>query len=1277
MDSSHICIAVLLVSLTSCSKEEPAVISFREAENGTAASSKAEPSVPKPSQDRNAASENRLHPNPVVVQTVAAVEPRPASQPRAAKADAVSVEILSKGQAAPAPSGAEVTVAIIDFADKGPSVELARLRTALAEMLTGDLSQYQGLRVVERMRVSQFLNETDLGKSGLAEGETAQKAGQTLAADYLLTGSFSGRGEDVTVEATLLKVGQDEPVAKWKLNSPAAQVIGLGNRLSTAVRDSLGLQQAVLRAPPEAKQGPSPTVAVLALRNLGTSDRLQPLESGFADILQAHLAALKDVRLVEREKLHQVLQEQKLSAAQLADPDTAVKVGKLLGAQRLIYGSFFELGDDLRIDVRLADTQTASVLRAESSSGPSENFADQMEALSLRLAADLAISPPENASKLIQDATPARTLEAVLHFANGLEAFRHTRFPAAATDFERAMLVEPNNIHAAYWRTQTWFFARDWEKAIEAGNQALALQYTPEQIAYRTWLHYWLTGALWPAAKYGEFITASEAAIKESPNAEMTRYYKSRIPFALTMQGRGAEAVAGLERAINEAKVSGGDEAYAAALGDLLSYYDEAADQYRPTQEFISRGEEPEYAQKLSRQSKEWARKAVELVDRILEAAEGKQGPAWSRLGQHAFGAIHGASYFKEDGRGSVLLLSEEEKEQYLKRIGKVFESVPGVDYRSQLILARRQAESEQWSEALESYQKLMSGSPFVERDVVPADSDGWIHQELEFLYQVAHIQQVGLNEPQKAIEEYQKYVRQYGVINHRGKSVVSELESLGADVPLPRNATLIWGGRKVVHRAWKALLEPLGQVVHRVEQSHLSAAHLAPYSLVVLVRMGDRPLEPSDVLALRSYVASGGSLLIVVTAGWELGSPGIHNSLLTFFDSKAGGETTLRSKSTKINPHPITNGIDAATAKCSVALTVPAEAALIQSGDRTVLAAMPYRNGKVVIASFGQWYLPDSQAAKAALPVVYIHWTAQLPVDELPIEQGTGLELPLLNNVVHWLLEPNRDTPEFAKNRKAFQDAWYESLKCQFLATPRDHMLAAMNRLISETDPGLWREEALWAAGEASQYLYYDTNGVEEWEAAEYNLWLDHPVPFMESSHYQRLLSEFADSPLQPYAAWRLAEGKRRQFSYKDGNEYQMKDGDDPQLAEAVALFKEVKAEPGSFAWAWRELRLGQCLHGQKDFAGAAEHFQSLVEKMETCPEKSLALQGLGLCLMQQGNKQEARRYFELLRQMPDFGTLPDFEFWTHIRPDGMLGLGTCRQSAVFLLRDLGQNVD
>ena len=289
----------------------------------------------------------------------------------------------------------KTTIAVLGFDDKGPSLKLAPLRLALAEMLTGDLSQFEELVAVERLRVSAFLDEFELGQSGLIEDATVRRAGRALAADYLIAGDFSGRDQSITINASLRRVGADEPLAKWKLTAPAAELVDLQQQLFKRVLQALRIENPTRRESPQAKAGKSPTVAILSLQNRSANARLKAMEYGFADILQANLGALQDVQLIEREQIAQILEEQSLAQSGLSDAATAVKLGELLGAERLVFGSFLEAGKNLRIELRLADTETGSVLKAESSYGPIDNFATQFEDLALRLAVDLAIRPPD------------------------------------------------------------------------------------------------------------------------------------------------------------------------------------------------------------------------------------------------------------------------------------------------------------------------------------------------------------------------------------------------------------------------------------------------------------------------------------------------------------------------------------------------------------------------------------------------------------------------------------------------------------------------------------------------------------------------------------------------------------------------------------------------------------------------------------------------------------------------------------------------------------------
>jgi tetratricopeptide (TPR) repeat protein len=67
-------------------------------------------------------------------------------------------------------------------------------------------------------------------------------------------------------------------------------------------------------------------------------------------------------RLIEREYLDRILQEQKISSTELADKDTALKVGRLVAAQSTLVGDFTETGNGIEIFTRLFDNETAAVM---------------------------------------------------------------------------------------------------------------------------------------------------------------------------------------------------------------------------------------------------------------------------------------------------------------------------------------------------------------------------------------------------------------------------------------------------------------------------------------------------------------------------------------------------------------------------------------------------------------------------------------------------------------------------------------------------------------------------------------------------------------------------------------------------------------------------------------------------------------------------------------------------------------------------------------------------
>ncbi len=87
-----------------------------------------------------------------------------------------------------------------------------------------------------------------------------------------------------------------------------------------------------------------------------------------ADVLEeallAELIGGHRFRMVERRRLEEILREQRLGGSELADPNAAVRVGRIVAAGCVIVGSVLEKEDSVEIYLRVVDTETSLILTA-------------------------------------------------------------------------------------------------------------------------------------------------------------------------------------------------------------------------------------------------------------------------------------------------------------------------------------------------------------------------------------------------------------------------------------------------------------------------------------------------------------------------------------------------------------------------------------------------------------------------------------------------------------------------------------------------------------------------------------------------------------------------------------------------------------------------------------------------------------------------------------------------------------------------------------------------
>ena len=129
-----------------------------------------------------------------------------------------------------------------------------------------------------------------------------------------------------------------------------------GGRGATT-RPSIAPEQA-----PEAGTSRSWTLAVLPFQYLGTDTTLRALGQGVTDLLLTSLAQTNGLRVVERGALQRLLEEQRLSAAGRVDESTAVQVGRLLAADRVVLGRIVSVQGGLSLDAQVVDARTSEQL---------------------------------------------------------------------------------------------------------------------------------------------------------------------------------------------------------------------------------------------------------------------------------------------------------------------------------------------------------------------------------------------------------------------------------------------------------------------------------------------------------------------------------------------------------------------------------------------------------------------------------------------------------------------------------------------------------------------------------------------------------------------------------------------------------------------------------------------------------------------------------------------------------------------------------------------------
>jgi eukaryotic-like serine/threonine-protein kinase len=271
------------------------------------------------------------------------------------------------------------------------------------------------------------------------------------------------------LESVLVHLSEVSPVASAPGAGPASLAWrGRGRALVTTgllalvaavaavswMARSRSLEKAVPSARGPAGVPARRSVAVLGFRNLSGNPEADWMSTALAEMLTTELASGGRLRTIPGENVGRMRMELSLSDAESLARDTLAKVGKNLGTDTVLLGSYLSLGDQIRLDMRLQDVSAGETVASMAESGP--GLVELVTRAGTRLRQSMGVQEPalEEAHSLAAGAPS--NLEAQRLYGEGVAKLRVLDGLAARDLLQRAVAADPNSPMAHKALADAW-----------------------------------------------------------------------------------------------------------------------------------------------------------------------------------------------------------------------------------------------------------------------------------------------------------------------------------------------------------------------------------------------------------------------------------------------------------------------------------------------------------------------------------------------------------------------------------------------------------------------------------------------------------------------------------------------------------------------------------------------------------------------------------------------------------------------------------------------------
>ena len=193
-----------------------------------------------------------------------------------------------------------------------------------------------------------------------------------------------------------------------------------------------------------AREIPNNTIAVVNFDGSRLTPEMAPIGLGFAEFTANDLGKVHSLKVVDRLKLDVLLNELELSRSGTIDPNTAPRVGRLVGGKQIVTGSLISSGtDQIRLDGAIVNSTDSTFSLTKPSEGDVRSFFKIEKAFVFDILEKLEITPTADEREAINK-VPTESYLAFLAYCQGLDYQQRGLFKEASGAFNAASSQDMN-----------------------------------------------------------------------------------------------------------------------------------------------------------------------------------------------------------------------------------------------------------------------------------------------------------------------------------------------------------------------------------------------------------------------------------------------------------------------------------------------------------------------------------------------------------------------------------------------------------------------------------------------------------------------------------------------------------------------------------------------------------------------------------------------------------------------------------------------------------------